>query len=145
VGGVLDSSHRMFHPLPADKMEVHMEDGLTAMDAGVVDDAVSALTDSLAFGEDPRHIEDVTNQRLVPNFKRVDRFDVPVRHDQDVDRCNGMQVAEGGHLLIAVENGGGGISGDDSTEYAIGIYLVHQGCQSCIEMDGKGFHGENST
>ena len=88
-------------------MEVHVKDGLPTVRAGVIDDAESALVDALPLGQDARHAEYVTYQSLVFSFKLVNRFDMPVRHDQNVSRRDGMQIAEGGHLRVAVDDRGG--------------------------------------
>ncbi len=58
-------SHRVFHALSADEMEVHVENGLSAVDAGVVDDAEPLRVNAFAFCKHPRHGEDVPDQHFV--------------------------------------------------------------------------------
>ena len=48
---------------------MHVEHGLPAVDAGIVDDAVPARIDALALSQHPRHGENVTDQRLVFRFE----------------------------------------------------------------------------
>ena len=62
--------------------------------------------------------EDVSHQLFVVRFERTNRFDVPVRYDQDVGPCHGVDIAEGGHLFIAVDNFRSGSAGDDLAENA---------------------------
>jgi hypothetical protein len=135
----------VFHTLPADEMEVHVEDGLPAMDAGVIYDAVAAGINPLAFGQHPRHGEDMPDSHLVCRLKFVDRDDVLVRHDQDMRRRDRVQVAEGGHQLIAVEDCGRRGSNHNFAEGAIRVESIHKRCQSCELMDGEGFHEWDST
>lgn len=124
---------------------MHVEHRLPAVNAGVVDDAVAAGIDSLALGQHPRYGKDVADQRLVLRLEFVDRLNVLVRHDQDVGRRDGVQVAEGGHLLIAVQDGGRRGSSNNFAEGAIRIHLIQKGYQSCKERNSIGFHEWDST
>jgi hypothetical protein len=54
-------SHWVFHSLPANKMKMHVENGLPAVCTGIVDDAESARIDALALSQYPRDTENVAD------------------------------------------------------------------------------------
>lgn len=120
----MELSHRVAHPLSPDQMQVQVKDGLTAVDARVRDETVTVLIDPFLFCEFPGGREEMPDQLLVLRLERIDRFDVAVRHDQDVRRRDRVDVAEGGHLLVAVDDGRFGFVRNDLAEDA----RVGHGC-----------------
>ena len=87
-------------------MQVHVKNGLTTVDACVGDDAITAVGDTFFDGDLTRHRQHMSRQRFILGLQTVNRFDVLVRHDQDMCWRNGVNVAESGHLFIAVNNVG---------------------------------------
>ena len=96
----------MSHPLSPDQMQMEMEHGLSPVEARIRNETVAALFNAFRFCKFPCGGEEMADQLFILRFERVDRFDVLVRDDQDVRRCNGVNVAESGHLVIPVHNGG---------------------------------------
>ncbi len=68
-----------------------------------------------------------------------------VRHDQDMRRRDGVQVAESRHLLIVIEDRGRGTASNDFAEDTIRVDGIHIGCHSCEDVGGVCFHEKNST
>ena len=93
-----------------------MKNGLTAIDAGVSDETISVLSDAFVACDLLRHAEEMSDERFVFDAEGADRFDVLVRHDQDVSPRHGVNIAEGGRLVIVVYDLSFGAAGDDLAE-----------------------------
>ena len=102
-----------------------MQDSLPAVRTCVRDKPVAVLCDAFLQGELTGHREKMTNQRFILGLEAVDRFDVFVRHDEDVRWCSGMDVSERGHLLIAIDDGCLGFILYDPTKDAIGHVVIY--------------------
>ena len=58
------------------------------------------------------------DQNLIRNLQLVDGFDVPVGDDQDVRVGDRVNISKGRHLIIAVDYGGGGFTGENLAKNA---------------------------
>jgi hypothetical protein len=67
----------------------------------------------------------MTDQRRVRFFQRVGRVDVAIRHNENMRRRGGMDIAEGGHLFVAKNNVRFGGAIHDLAEDAIAHVVVH--------------------
>ena len=84
----------------------------------------------------------MAHQELVFGRQLVHRADVPVGHDEDVRGRDGVDITEGGHQVIAVDDVRRGSAGDDLAEVAVGVHFVPYRREAGIEVDGEGFeHG----
>ena len=81
-----------------------MEDRLSAVGTGICDQAIASPGNPFCLGEFARDREKMTHQLLILRFEGGDRFDMLVRHDQDVGRRDGVRIPKGGHLFIVVDN-----------------------------------------
>jgi hypothetical protein len=99
-------------------MDMQVENSLTRVCAGVGDEAVSILGDAFFARDLLRHAEEVTDQRFVLRFEGADRFDVFVRHDEDMCLRYGVDIAEGGRFFISVDDIRFGFAEDDLAEDA---------------------------
>jgi hypothetical protein len=95
-----------------------VEHGLPAVCAGVHDETEAALFDTFLFGKLSRSCDEMSHKLFVSRFKGIDRFDVPVRYDQYMRRRGGLNVAEGGYLIVAVDNIPRDFIGNDLTKDA---------------------------
>ena len=80
---------------------MQMKNHLPGICACVDDQAVAAGGDALLFGDLLRDEEQVSQNGFIVRGDVVHGLDVFVWHNQDVRRRDGMEVAEGGRLLIA--------------------------------------------
>ena len=83
-------------------MQVDVENGLSAVRVGVHNETITALVNTFLFCEFPCGCDEMSHQWFVGSFQIIDRIDVNVRHDQDVRRRDRIDIAEGGHLFVAV-------------------------------------------
>jgi hypothetical protein len=122
-------THRVFHRLSADQVDVQVWDGLSAVRASVRDHAIAALGDALLRGELTRHTEEMSHELLIFHFQRIDRFDMFVWYDQDMSRRNGINVAKGCCLIVLMDDDCFGFIIHDLTKDAIShfIYVANDG------------------
>jgi hypothetical protein len=111
-------SNRVSHPTPANQVHVQVEDGLTAIQTGIDDETIAAVLNIFFFSDFSRGKEDATKNQRIFRFSLVDRFNVAIWHNQDMGRANRLDVAEGGHIFVAIHDVGFGFTGDDFTEEA---------------------------
>ena len=118
-------THRIPHPLSPDQMHMQMENALPAVGAGVRDHTEPAISNSLLVGEFAGDGINVPDDLFVLRFESTDRFNVLVRHDQNVRRCHGMDVAKCGDLLIAIDNRRFGFIRNDPAKDTTVRHLIH--------------------
>ena len=118
---------------------MQMENGLSAVEACVGNDAVTVLVDPLIFCESVGSREDMPHQLLVFNIQGVDRLDMFVRYDQYVRWRDGMEIAEGGHLFVTVNDRGFGFVCNNFTEDAGVGHVCSDPCVAGNEMDEMSF------
>lgn len=88
----------------------------------------AALADPLLPRDGLRDAHQVAHRRIVPRFEVVDRSHVLVRHDQHVHGGLRLDVAEGGYVLVLVDDVGRDGAADDAAEEAV----VHASSPSAI-------------
>ena len=98
-------TYRMPHSLAANKMQMHVKYGLSAMRTGIDDDAITALMNTFLRRDLTPDQKHVTDQRLILDLQFIDGFDVFVRDDQDMGRRDRMNIAERRHLFIPIHDG----------------------------------------
>jgi len=105
-----------------------MKDSLPPVRTGVDDHTVAALVHTILHGELPANDEHVPDQSRIFLGQFVNGGNVFVGHDQDVRRRYGMDVAKGGHLIIAIHDVGRSILRDDFAKHAgTGHFVEHGG------------------
>jgi hypothetical protein len=57
-------------------------------------------------------------QLFILRSERIHGFNVLIRHDEDMRWCDGVNIAECGHLIVAVDDLGFSFIRDDSAEMA---------------------------
>ena len=77
-----ESPHRMSHSLSPNQMKMDVKHRLSAVNSCVGDDTIAVLVDPFFLCKFSRSCDEMTYQLLILRFQRVDRFNVPVRHDQ---------------------------------------------------------------
>src|SRR4051812_47368838 len=101
----------------AKQMHVQVIHHLPAMLVAVDDEPEAILRDAFLPGDVARHYEHVAERGLVFGAHVVDRGNRLVRHDQHVHARLRTDVAERGHALVALHDGGRYLPGDDLLEY----------------------------
>lgn len=100
----------------AEQMDVQVIDFLSAVLVAVDDEPVAVLGDALVPREVARHGEHVADERLVIVADVVGGRNRLVWHDQDMDRRTRMDVAEGRHAFVPVQDRGRQFARDDALE-----------------------------
>ena len=95
-----------------------MEYRLPAIWPRVRDQAVTVFGNPSRLRELARDGKEMSHQLFIFRLERVDRFDMPVRHDQDVGRRDGVNIAERSDLFVAINDHGFGFIRDDPAEMA---------------------------
>jgi hypothetical protein len=113
----LPLSGRPGHRSAAEKVDVDVVHGLTAVFSGV-DDSAIALRESLGARDFRSSPMQVAEQGVVFPLCVRDGCDVFARDDKDVHRRLWLDVGEGVTVLILVDGFGGNTSVDDLAEYA---------------------------
>jgi len=85
-------------------MYVDMEDGLPRIGSRIDDEAVARLIDALTLRQLPCNRKKMPDQSFIVAFERVDGWDMPVGHDQDVSGSHRMDIAKGSRLFILEDN-----------------------------------------
>lgn len=106
------------HGASTEDVQVQVVDGLTAVGAGVGDDA-EAAGEAFLLGDLCGNEHEMAEECLV-RFDRVrGGGDVFLRDDEHVRRGDGMQVAEGEGPVVLKDFGGGDGARDDAAEDAV--------------------------
>jgi len=101
-----------------------VEDCLPAVRAGVGDETVASGINSLLRGELACDREKVSNYWFIFWLKSVDRIDMLVWHDQDVCRCNGVNIAKGCDFVVVIDDSGRPFVVDDLAKNATGHVVI---------------------
>ncbi len=99
---------------------MNVKDRLAAVCICVHDEAVTAFGDAFLCGNVFRGCEHVADQRLIIHDQHVDRVDVLIWDDENMRWRGWVDVAKGGHLFIAMDNGACNITFDDLAKNTIG-------------------------
>jgi hypothetical protein len=108
-------------------MQVEVKNGLPAMGIGVDNEPVSIPRNSFPRGNQPGGCKEAPDQLLIPVSQQVDRFDMPVRDDQDVNRRGGMHVTKSGRLPVAEDDCTRAFTGNDPAKNAVPHLLALYG------------------
>lgn len=127
----------MFHFFPADQVQVQVIDSLAPVRAGVDDDAITVGVDFFLFGDLPGDLEEMPHQGLVFNAQIVERVEMFVRHDQNVRRGDGVNVAKSSRAIVAMDDCRFGFAGDDFAENTSWIHLMPDERKSGVKVNGK--------
>ena len=101
------------------KMQVH--DGLAAVLAAVIDDAV-AVVKSLGLGDLRYRLKALCNIFGVAAVYRGGAADVRLRHDKDVYGSLRIYIAERENILVLIHLGAGYLAGNDAAEKAVIVF-----------------------
>jgi len=95
-----------------------MVDCLSTVRTRVYDQAVAALGNPCLISKLARDAEEMSNQLFVFRLEHIRRFDMFIRHNQDMSRRNGVNIAERSDLFVAMNDIGSGFTRDDLAEKA---------------------------
>src|SRR5262245_40436848 len=99
-------------------MQVQVVDDLAALGPAVARDAIATFGISRLLAEHARRSQAPTQHERVPGLDRGQRFDVTLRHDEEVHGSLGVEILEGQHLVVLVHDVGRAFAGDDTAEHA---------------------------
>ena len=99
---------------------MHVRHHLPALRPAVHEDTIAAISEPLPLAERAGGKETPSNRHDVVWGHRLDRRDVMLRDDQDVDRRLWIDVCEPEHRVVLVLDVGGTLARDDTTEEAVG-------------------------
>jgi hypothetical protein len=117
----------MAHTMTPQQVKVQVENSLPCIRTGVDDQTIAGVGDLFLSGYLAGSGKQVTNERLVLESQFVDRSNMLVRYDQDVGWSSRVDVAEGGHLVVTINNLAGRLPGNDLAKGAI----FHQPLKIC--------------
>ena len=86
-------------------MQMDVENSLCRINAGICNEAITALINSFLFGEFACCCDEMSHQLLILYFERIDRLDVPVRYDQYMSWRDRVDIAESGQLFVPINDG----------------------------------------
>ena len=69
-------------------------------------------------GKLARDAEKMPDQLFILGLECVDRFEMLVRHNENVSWRDRVDILEGSGLLVAINDPGAGLTGDDLAEMA---------------------------
>jgi hypothetical protein len=94
-------------------MQMEMQYCLSTMRAGVDDESVTFFRNALLHSQCFRHHDHMSDQRLIPGLQFIDRGDVPVGNNEQVCGGYGMNIAKSRYQVIAINDLGGSLTGDN--------------------------------
>jgi hypothetical protein len=118
------------HPPAAYEVEVQVKNRLPGIRTGVYDQAVPGLIKTGFSSQAVSGKKHVTEQFTVGRFGFIHGYDMLLRDDQDVHGGNRAGILETDKGLIAMEDIGGNISGNDPAEGAAGESHQRKGCKN---------------
>ena len=89
----------------------------------VDDEAIALLSDAFALRKITRHGKEVPDQRLVVIADIVRGGDALVGNDQNVGRRTRADIAKRSDKLVAINDVGGQLAGDDALEKSVHAVL----------------------
>lgn len=121
-----NSTGRPFEAATGQKMDVEMRHGLAGI-AAMVDDEAEAFVPSLnaeLFGDATRGEQQGPERGLIFRHGLADTRDELLRHDEDVDRGLRIDVVEGRHELVLIDERRGDLTLDDFLEKGLFAHAV---------------------
>jgi hypothetical protein len=112
-------SHGITHRLPADQVNVQVEDGLIGIAPGVDNQSVAGMLDTLFSSELAGDSEQVPDQAFIAWGNVIHGSDVLVRYDQYMRRGGGVDVVKGSRLVIPVYDLPRLLGGHNTAECAV--------------------------
>jgi hypothetical protein len=109
----------MSHALPAHQVHVQVENDLSAVRAGVDDQAISGIHDPFLFGKLFSDREKPAHKGLILGQEVIYRCDVFDRDNQEVGGRDRMYVAKGDDFIVFVNDASRRFSLDDLAEDTI--------------------------
>jgi len=103
----------MSHPPAANQVQVQVENRLSTVRAGVDYRPVAILMDTLFACQLCGNNEHMSHEGLISRGKLVERMDVLVGNDQDMDRRSRVEIMESRHLFVAIDDAGRGFTVDN--------------------------------
>jgi hypothetical protein len=100
-------------------MKVKVENRLSGLLPGVDHQPVAVLTDALLLGQPPRSDNHLPQQKGIFLADTVQRGDVAVGDNQNMNRRCRLVIVKGSYLLILVSNFSGRIPSDDLAKNTI--------------------------
>jgi hypothetical protein len=113
------------HPTAANQVEVQVKNRLPGIRTGIDDQAVPGLIQAGFSSQAASGKKHVAEQVTVGRFGFIHGYNMLLRYDQDVHGGNRTGILETDQGLIAMEDIGGNISGNDPAEGTAGE--SHQG------------------
>ena len=101
-----------------------MKYNLVGIRATVDDQAVTTLGDTFFVRDGVDHFEHVPRELLVFFGDLIHSWNVFFRNDQDVGRCNGVDIPECENLLILIDNCRWNLPIDDFAEDTFGMVAM---------------------
>ena len=102
-----------------------MENHLPSMLPRVDDQAVASLINALLLDNLASEAKQVTHQRLILGGQIVDRGNVFIGDNQDVGGRHRVDIAEGGGLLVRVDDLSWRLASNNATKDAISQKSLH--------------------
>jgi len=91
----------MAHGLSSNDVQVQVEDDLSGVRTGIDDQAVAGILDIFAFGELAGDIKHVSYQFLILRFNFVNRWNMLIRHNQNMGGSYRVDIPKSGNLIIS--------------------------------------------
>ena len=88
---------------PAQYVQMQVKDTLARVASDVPDETIATLGDALSLRHGVRHAHHRRQHRPIRRLRRVDARDVSARDHQHMQRRLGIQIAEGNHLVVAID------------------------------------------
>jgi hypothetical protein len=84
-----------------------VKNSLHRIGVGIDDDTESILGGAFLFGECASYADEMSHQLFIRFLEHVNRVDVTVGHNEYMGGCGRLNIAKGGHLLVAIHNRAG--------------------------------------
>jgi hypothetical protein len=124
---------------------MYMENGLPGIRTSVRNETVARLINTFTFRQLTCHLKEMSHELFIVAFKHVDRCHMSVRHNQDVGGPYGVDIPEGGRLIVAEDNGPLDFTRNNFTEetrvahfgFSLKVWLTifnHKGDNTCTRI-----------
>lgn len=123
MSGPFVSAH-LFQLATAEEMKVKVRHLLTGLWPRVYHHPVALLRDPLPLCQLIGDMDQVSQELLLVGADLGQGWNVGFGHDQEVDWCRGVDIAEGDSLIILINDIAGNLTSDDATEDTVHFFAL---------------------
>ena len=105
----------------AEQVQVQVKDTLPRILADVPDEPIAGRGDTLGLSHCVRRAHHRRQYRPICGLDRVDACDMAAWNDQRMRRRLGIQVAEGNHVVVAIDLCAGNAASDNTAEKTVRV------------------------